>query len=192
MWGSRPGRAGVLRLGGGAEGCRRRNGAAAPMGQGQHMNDLDDLQSRLGAALVRIRTAAERLKPADEGEETVAELKARLDEERTANAQLEERVKALKDRQDTRIAELEGQVAASDGRLAALDQDLQALQQANAELRAVAEEMHKALAEGVAEPELVNRAVLAELEALRAARSADRAEMDAILSELQPILKEAT
>ena len=162
------------------------------MGQGQHMNDLDDLQSRLGAALVRIRTAAERLKPADEGEETVAELKARLDEERTANAQLEERVKALKDRQDTRIAELEGQVAASDGRLAALDQDLQALQQANAELRAVAEEMHKALAEGVAEPELVNRAVLAELEALRAARSADRAEMDAILSELQPILKEAT
>jgi hypothetical protein len=35
---------------------------------------------------------------------------------------------------------------------------------------------------------LVNKAMLAELEALRATRAADAAEMDAILQELTPII----
>ena len=155
------------------------------------MNDINDLQTRLGVALARIRSASERLKPDDDDEESVAGLKARLDEERVANAQLEERVRVLKDRQDNRIAELEAQVSASAERFAALDQEVQRSQQVNAELRAVAEEMHRALADGVAEPELVNRAVMAELDAIKAARAADRQEMDTLLSELQPILKEA-
>ena len=155
------------------------------------MNDINDLQTRLGVALARIRSASERLKPDDDDEESVAGLKARLDEERVANAQLEERVRVLKDRQDNRIAELEAQVSASADRFAALDQEVQRSQQVNAELRAVAEEMHRALADGVAEPELVNRAVMAELDAIKAARAADRQEMDTLLSELQPILKEA-
>jgi hypothetical protein len=41
----------------------------------------------------------------------------------------------------------------------------------------------------VSEPHLVNKAMLAELEALRATRSADAAEMDAILEELTPIIE---
>ena len=71
-----------------------------------------------------------------------------------------------------------------------MDKELQRLQQINAELRAVASEMRLALAEGVAEPELVNKATMAEIDALNASRAADRAEVAAVLAELKPLVEE--
>ena len=153
------------------------------------MSEISEFEQRITSALARIRRQVEALDDAsDEDAETVPALRRKLEEERTVNAQLEERVRALKDRQETRIAELEAAVGSGRTRLAELDQELQRLQQVNAELRAVASEMSRALGDGVAEPELVNRAMMAELEALRAARQADRAEMEAILAELDPVL----
>lgn len=153
------------------------------------MSEIAQYETRITAALDRIRRRVEALdEPADEAADSGPALRRQLDEERTVTAQLEERVKVLKDRQETRIADLEAQVEAGRTRLADLDQELQRLQQANAELRAVASEMWTALSDGVAEPELVNRAVMAELDGLRAARAADRAEMQAVLAELDPIV----
>lgn len=153
------------------------------------MSEISEFESRITSALARIRRQVEALEePADDDVDTVPALRQKLDEERTVNAQLEERVRALKDRQETKIAELEAAVAGGRTRMSELDHELQRLQQVNAELRAVAGEMSTALSEGVAEPELVNRAMMAELEALRAAHAADRAEMQAILAELEPIL----
>lgn len=153
------------------------------------MSEISEFESRITSALARIRRQVEALEePADDDVDTVPALRQKLDEERTVNAQLEERVRALKDRQETKIAELEAAVASGRTRMSELDHELQRLQQVNAELRAVAGEMSTALSEGVAEPELVNRAMMAELEALRAAHAADRAEMQAILAELEPIL----
>jgi hypothetical protein len=43
---------------------------------------------------------------------------------------------------------------------------------------------------GVSELHLVNKAMMAELRALRATRAADAAEMDVILGELRPILQQ--
>ena len=49
------------------------------------------------------------------------------------------------------------------------------------------------LGEGrLALPETINRALIAEVDALRAQRSADAAEVDAILSELKPMIEEAS
>lgn len=153
------------------------------------MSEISEFESRITSALARIRRQVEALEEqADDGTDTVPALRQKLEEERTVNAQLEERVRALKDRQETRIAELEAAVGSGRTRLAELDHELQRLQQVNAELRAVASEMSRALSDGVAEPELVNRAMMAELEALRATRQADRAEMEAILAELDPVL----
>ncbi|MBM1219269.1 hypothetical protein JQU17_03590 [Ponticoccus sp. SC2-23] len=153
------------------------------------MSEISEFESRITSALARIRRQVEALEePGDDDVDTVPALRQKLDEERTVNAQLEERVRALKDRQETKIAELEAAVASGRTRMSELDHELQRLQQVNAELRAVAGEMSTALSEGVAEPELVNRAMMAELEALRAAHAADRAEMQAILAELEPIL----
>lgn len=176
---------------------RLRDTAALPQ-RGRVMNDIIELESRIAGALGRIRRQVEGItnpeEPAvvaapAEGGDTAA-LHAQLAEERTVNAQLEERVRALKDRQDGKLAELEGRAEADATRLAALDAELQRLQAVNADLRAVASEMRRALQDEVADPELVNRAALAELEAVSAAQGADRAEVDAILSELAPLIGE--
>ena len=163
------------------------------------MSDISLLEGRITAALDRIRRGVEWMDelaaaappiPLDSAQTEVTSLRVRLDEERTVNAQLEERVRALKDRQDGRVAQLEAEVAESRARIAAADADVQGLRQTNADLRDVAAQLREALAQGVTEPQLINRAMLAELEALRTARAIDLAEVNAVLAELRPLLGE--
>lgn len=163
------------------------------------MSDISILEGRITAALDRIRRGVEWMDelaaaapagPADAADPDTARLRGQLDEERTVNAQLEERVRALKERQDGRVAQLEAEVADNHARLASTDADLQRLRQANADLRDVAGQLREALASGVAEPQLINRAMLAELEALRATRAADLAEVNAVIAELRPLIGE--
>ena len=163
------------------------------------MSDISLLEGRITAALDRIRRGVEWMDelaaaappiPLDSAQTEVTSLRIRLDEERTVNAQLEERVRALKDRQDGRVAQLEAEVAESRARIAAADADVQGLRQTNADLRDIAAQLREALAQGVTEPQLINRAMLAELEALRSARAIDLAEVNAVLAELRPLLGE--
>ena len=163
------------------------------------MSDISLLEGRITAALDRIRRGVEWMDelaasaptlPQDHAKSDADNLRARLDDERTVNAQLEERVRALKERQDGRVAQLEAEVAENRAWIAAVDTDLQALRQTNAELRDVAAQMREALAQGVTEPQLINRAMLAELEALRAARAVDLAEVNAVIATLRPLLGE--
>jgi DNA repair exonuclease SbcCD ATPase subunit len=168
------------------------------------MSELPQLETRITAALDRIKSGLDGLSvpepvavsvPEVDGPDVdalatqVAELVAKLDEEQAANAQLEERVKRLKERQDGKLAELESNVDAGRARSARMDRELQRLRQVNAELRDINGQLREAVSAGVSEPHLVNKAMLAELEALRATRAADAAEMDAILQELTPIIE---
>lgn len=171
------------------------------------MTQIDELQHRITAALDRVAqgvvkiearateaaSAAPALPEADP--EEIARLKEALDEEKLANAQLEERVRKL---HDTHQAELEAAQAAAPPPapqpsvdVAALDQEMQRLRQANEMLRATNEELRSALAENVGEPHLINKAMLAELESLRAARAVESAETNAILASLTPLLEAA-
>jgi len=184
------------------------------------MSEIAQFETRISAALDRIRSAAEAASaeadagpepapaPAADGqadgvadqvatpeagaapETDVAELRRQLDEERTANAQLEERVKTLKHRQDGKLTELENEVASGRERATKMDRQLQRLRQVNADLRQINDQLRRAVEAGISEPHLVNKAMMAELEALRATRAADAAEMDAILGELRPILQQ--
>ncbi len=166
------------------------------------MTEISDLESRLSAALDRIRSGVERLSvPAPQGDApladvpegpSLAQVQAQLAEERDANAQLEERVKALKARQDGRLTELEAMADGAKVRMAKVDKDLQRLRQVNAELRDINTKLRAAVEAGVSEPHLINRAMQAELEALRAVRAADAAEVDAVLDALRPILATQT
>lgn len=154
------------------------------------MNDVTALETRISAALGRIETGLGRMADAGSGDGAGA-LQSKLDEERFANAQLEERVKALKDRQDTKIADLMAQVAKQRDQLAALDANMQLLRASNADLRDVGAQLRAAATEGAANPELINRAMQAEVEALTAQRASEAAEVDAILAELKPLITEA-
>lgn len=131
----------------------------------------------------------------------IARLRDALDEEKMANSQLEERVKTLRSRLEEAQAEpaapmvsdaaLMERVEAQRESMAALDAEMQRLKTANDMLRKTCEEMRGALQDNVGEPHLVNKAMLAELEALRAARAAEEAEIRAVLAAMAPLLSEA-
>lgn len=153
------------------------------------MNDISDFERRIVAALDRASQALDRL-GAGEGADT-AGLKSELEAERVANRQLEERVRAIKEKQETMVARLEDEVAGLREALRTRDSEVQQMRSVNDALRESNAALRDANAQGLAEPHLVNKSMMSELESMRAQRAADRAEIEDILATLEPVLKEA-
>ncbi|WP_417676303.1 hypothetical protein [Pseudodonghicola sp.] len=86
---------------------------------------------------------------------------------------------------------LQAEVAHQAEMAARLDMDVQRLRKSNEQLREANAALREANEAGVGEPALINRAMLAELEGLRATRAAEAAEAGAILSRLEPLLSSA-
>src|SRR6056297_834093 len=156
-------------------------------GESPRMSQIDELQRRIIAALDRSGQGLEGQQAGPYVQE-LETLKQQLEDERLASAQLEERLKKLRDKQD---AQAEVAARARDelaSKIETLDRDLQSLRTANQQLRENNAALREANAAGVAEPHLINKTMLAELEGLRATHAADKAETDAILVELGRIL----
>ncbi|MEB8386394.1 hypothetical protein OO012_04065 [Rhodobacteraceae bacterium KMM 6894] len=157
------------------------------------MSDIDAMQGRIMAALERIGQGLDGLGPQATAEDKGAldALRQQLEDERLANAQLEERVKTLNKRAK-KAEEAAESASAGDPAHAAtlrkLDSELQSLRRANQQLRDNNTALRAAGEAGVVEPHLINKAMMAELEGLRAAHATDRAEMDVILAELSQIV----
>lgn len=150
------------------------------------MSNIDELQRRITTAMDRVAQGLDKLGSAPAGPDP--ETLQALEDERTANAQLTERVRALKTKSDAEMAEMRAQLDEAEARMAQLDVELQRLRRANAELTEACAALSDANAEGVGDANLINTAMLAELEGLRAARAADVAETSAILAALSPLL----
>lgn len=155
------------------------------------MSDIAELERRITAALDRAAQAMDRLGAASPDAGDAEAMKAELEAERVANAQLEERVRAIKEKQETMVAGLEGEVARLKEAIRARDGEVQRMKAVNDELRASNAALRNANAQGLADPDLVNTAMVAELDGLRAERAAERAEIDEVLASLEPLLKEA-
>ena len=153
------------------------------------MNDIEELQGRITAAMDRIAAGVDGLGAAASGPDP--ELVQALEDERTANAQLTERVRALSTRSDAEMAQMRAEVEEAQARMAQLDVEVQRVRRANALLLETSEALREANAEGVGDADLINQSMLAELEALRAARAADIAETGAILAALGPLVDRA-
>ena len=152
------------------------------------MSEISVLESRITAALDRIRHGIETQSPA--GETEIA-LREALEKERATNAELVVRVQSLQDRQDTNVAALTERVATQAAQMQALDQELQRLRKSNEQMRAANQDLRNAVTEGLT-PELVNAAVSAEIEALVVQRAAEATELETILAELKPLIEEPT
>lgn len=155
------------------------------------MGQIEEFEQRITAALDRIGQGMGALgavtdKP-DDGE--LDTLKTALEDEKLANAQLEERIKALHEKYDETLAALKKSAEDQADATRVLDADLQRLRAANEQLRASNTALREANEAGVGEPHLINKAMLAELEALRAARATDVAETRAIVNALTPLLQ---
>ncbi|MGD9918920.1 MAG: hypothetical protein AB7U46_12955 [Paenirhodobacter sp.] len=116
----------------------------------------------------------------------IAELREALDAERMANAQLSERVRAIREKQETTLSALEKRLAQATRAFEAVQAEATRLKRANADLV----ETNRALVEAAGDvpAHLVNRAMQAELEALRAARAWEVTELSDIIAGLEPLV----
>lgn len=175
------------------------------------MSDITELERRLSAALDRIGAGLDDLAarpvaaPLPDGspaefngdergvaEAEIAALQEALEAERTANRQLTERVRAIRERQETAVAALEQRVQRLTELLDRGGAESARLRRANGQLREMNQSLRAAMEQGLPEPHLINRAMMAELEGLRAVRAAEAAEIDEILSELRPLIGEVS
>lgn len=159
------------------------------------MSDLVELERRLTAAMARIAQGVEALGTGPDGqvaelEAAKAQLETALEEEKTANAQLEARVQVLKER-EAALSEAADQMEALKSRFGALDQEVQGLKAVNAQLRENNQALRAANRSALPEPELINRGMQIELEALKAERDLERQEVEAVIAELKPLVEGA-
>lgn len=174
------------------------------------MSDITELERRITAALDRIGAGLDGLGSAPAGpdpemqaaldraerrmtdmEEIIKDGKQALADERTVTAQLEERLKAVKEKADRHASAMDIQMFEQQQATAKLDSELQRLRRASEDLRASNLSLRASLEQGLSEPHLINKAMLAELETLRATRAVEAAQADAVLAVLDPLVKRA-
>lgn len=165
------------------------------------MDDIAELERRITSALVRIGQGVEGMAsrvgasdapsmgavPDSAGAAEIARLTEALEEEKMANAQLHERLRALRDKDAEDRRPLQTEVDRLTKLLDTQGLELQRMKKTVASLREQLRLLTEAQAEGRIEPHLINKAMLTELEALRALRAADAAEMDEIIAALDPL-----
>ncbi|TVS03571.1 MAG: hypothetical protein EA407_06525 [Rhodobacteraceae bacterium] len=155
------------------------------------MSTISDVEQRLGRALDRIARSAEALGrarevPVDASE--VETLRSQLEAERARNAQLSERVNAVRHRQESSFATLERRLARMTEQLDLQSLEMLRLKKANTKLIEANRQLREGSEAMVIEPSTINRSMAAELEALRAERAAEVAEMEDVLGELKPMI----
>jgi hypothetical protein len=121
----------------------------------------------------------------------VARLREALEVEKSANAQLTERLKAIRERDSQGRNQTGTRIEVMTRQLDVQGLELARMRKTTAQLRDALRAMTEAASAGTPEPHLINKSMLAELEALRAQRQSEVAEMDEVLSALAPLVQEA-
>ena len=153
------------------------------------MDDIADIEERLGAALGRIGAKLEALRaPAGEEDESeVARLSRALEDEREAMAQIEARYDRLRRRHLAEARRHEVEVEAAEICAEAAEERANRLAEANERLREAAETVRVAALDGGADGIGINRLMREEIVSLRDARQDDRDALDALMEKLAPL-----
>lgn len=161
------------------------------------MKELAELERRINHALDRIARGIEAAPPptavgdGETGSEDLAALQAALEAERARTAQLAEKLRNAPREPTGNAAQLQRKVERLTGQLDVQGLELQRLKKTNTQLTETLRALRQAAESGVTDASAIDRALQAEVEALRTARLAEIAEMDEILSELKPLIGEA-
>ncbi len=173
------------------------------------MSELGELEKRIAEALTRIRAGVEGMSATPtEDVVSAAEADALAEQLSLVTADLAEATDALAAErakiggQASQIEALSTQVTGLKADLARASSQTDDLDAAQAELRtlrASVQELQTANAElrrsalsGVTSPDLINRSLAADLEAVQAARLSELRDLDAVLRVLSPVLEEAS
>lgn len=176
------------------------------------MQDLAELERRIAAALHRIGAGIETLTAApvaatsaapegppaaSEDAERIQHLQEALSAERHTVAALREQLDARSEVplvQDTAPdddrAELLARIEKMTAQLDVQGLEIHRMRKTVVQLRENLRGLRRSQTANLADPEQINRAMMAELEAIRVTRLSEVAEMDEILTELTPLIKE--
>mgnify|MGYP001033395703 CR=1 FL=1 len=164
------------------------------------MSDISEFEERITSALERIgravAVAEERAATgsggggiaSDEMEAEIGRLNEALETEKETNAQLEERVKAIHEKQNTHVVALEAEVETLRRQIYELEGAMSGLRHANDTLRANNAALREANAAGVGEPDLINAGLAADVQALESVRATERVELDGVIADLKAAL----
>ena len=180
--------------------------------RGAHLVTRQALQAAL-TRIAELEAAPPAAAPADapdadalqQAEANIAHLTAALDAEREEAAAIARQAEADRNALSQAQAELAAlrssgrlekiqsgdQTDAAQAQLSTLETGIDQLRRVNAQLRQNNAALRKAHEQGLADPDLVNAAPQIEIDALTAARAADRAEIDSILAALKPLVEES-
>lgn len=153
------------------------------------MSEFENLDQRLQAALERIekgvanQTTSQGIDP-----EEVNRLKAALADAERATSEADDRLAAQKADHHQALARLEEGLQAQRQTGMVLDAELQRLREVNQQLTENNRALREACESGQVDAALINQAMLAELESLRAARAAEKAEIEAAMAAIEPLL----
>jgi predicted nucleic acid-binding Zn-ribbon protein len=157
------------------------------------MQEIAELEKRITAALERIGKGADRLaqlpRSASSSGGAEAALRAQLEDEKALNSQLQEKLRAAKEREPK--GDLHEKIDRLTRQLDVQGLELQRMRRSAAALRDQLAALRATQAAGVSEPHLINKAMAAELESFRAERLTEVAEIDEILAALDPHIAEA-
>ncbi|NSY36978.1 colicin transporter [Leisingera sp. ANG59] len=161
-----------------------RNEAGDPAEKQALRAEVSRLKADMEAAANTAASAREALEDElAEARAAIDGLKAQLEAAQAADGAAAEQPAVVPDMS----AELERQNEA----LVRLDSELQQLRQANEELRASNAALREANAQSLGDAGLINTAMEAEIEGLRAAQASDQAQVNAVLAKLEPLLVNA-
>ena len=167
------------------------------------MTEIDEHERRLLAALARIGAAVDRMAepgpasshPADTpdsaAEVEVARLTRAVQDAQSDNAALTGRLELARERQAATVATLEARVASLTQQIDTQGIEVQRLRMVNVQLREALRSLREALTDGVTDAGQINRAMQAEIEAMRAARQIETSELDRLLAALDPHVTQA-
>lgn len=153
------------------------------------MSEIGLLQQRISAALARIADSLDHPMAAAVPDAVLEDLES----ERLLNAQLSERVRVLKDKQDSMVGALQERVNSLMEQLDSLGVEYQRLKKSAIALRENNRALREALQQDLQDPggdaQLINKSMMAELDALRTHRMAETAELDELITELRPLVE---
>lgn len=151
------------------------------------MQDLAELERRISAALSRIAEGLAAL-PAPGASAAAAEPAAASAAEPAADVGELERLRAGLEAEQAASAALQARVDQLTRQLDAQGLEAARLRQTVGSLRESLRALRSGQAEGVADAAAINRALQAEVDAMRAERLSEMAELDGIIAELDPLL----
>jgi uncharacterized protein (DUF885 family) len=153
------------------------------------MSEFAELEQRLMAALDRIEAAAEKT-PSQDGvdPEEVNRLKAALDDAERAREAAEAQLHDLREQHSQTFDQLEESLNSQRKTTTALDTELQRLRQVNKLLEDNNRALRLACETGQVDAALINQAMLAELESMRTQRATEKAEIEAAMAAIEPLL----